>query len=156
MLINNHRFFSVPQSAIHKLLHKDLTRKEFLGLIGIAVLSLTGIAGLVKQLESYAATTAVSTEPESGTLSGGAVAVNDTTASGGKAVKFGTGTSTGGVSDATLNALIASVGKLASSILRRLPPMRSGITLTERPLTAVCGNSIPSTRAVRRLIKAKI
>ncbi len=102
---------------------KDLTRKEFIGLIGLAVATLTGITGLIRQLESHAATPTASIEPENGTLSGGAAAVTDATASGGKAVKFSSGTSTGGVSDATLNALIASVPPTTAS------PAPSGSTV---------------------------
>lgn len=99
----------MPLSTLQKLLKKDLTRKQFLGLVGLAALTLTGVAGLIKQLETYAATSSVAAEPETGALSGGATAVNDTTASGGKAVKFGAGSTGGGVSDATLNTLIGSV-----------------------------------------------
>lgn len=94
------------QQNLQKLLDKDLTRKEFLGLMGLTVASLTGITGLIRELESHASTPTASTEPENGSLSGNVSAVNDTTASGGKAVKFGA--ASGGVSDATLNTLITS------------------------------------------------
>jgi len=96
-----------------KLLDKDLIRKKSMGLMGVAVASLIGITGLISQLESHAATPTASVEPENGSLSSNVTTLNDTTSSGGKAVKFGTGT--GGISDATLNALIASTPPSTSS-----------------------------------------
>ncbi len=103
----------MPKPYLQKLLDKNLTRKEFIGLIGLAIASLTGITGLIRELESHAATATASIEPENGSLSGKVTAVNDTTASGSKGVKFGSGT--GGVSDATLNALIAAVPPTTAS-----------------------------------------
>lgn len=105
----------MTKTYLQKLLDRDLTRKEFLGIIGLAIISLTGITGLVRELESRAATPFLATEPENGSLSSGATAVNDTTASGGKAVKFGSGANSGGVSDAALAALIAGVPPTTTS-----------------------------------------
>jgi len=95
------------QKSIDSLLDRDFTRKEFIGLIGVAVASLTGITGLIKTLESHAATATASIEPESGTLSSNVSSVSDSTASGTHAVKFGTTSS--GITDAQLATLIASV-----------------------------------------------
>lgn len=94
---------------LRRLLEKDLTRGEFIGLVGVAIATVTGIAAFIKGLELYAATTNFQArESESGSRSGNVAVVGDTTASGGQAVQFGT-TGGGGVSDATLQALIASV-----------------------------------------------
>lgn len=105
----------MPKQYFQRLLDKDLTRKEFIGLVGLAVATLTGITGLIRQLESHAATPTAKIEPENGTLSGTATAVTDATASGGAAVKFSSGTGTGSISDATLNTLIAAVPPTTAS-----------------------------------------
>ncbi len=80
---------------LKKLLDREMTRREFLWLSGLAVASLFGVLGTVHELLSHAATPGVSLEPEDGTLAGGATAINDSTASGGKAVKFSSTTGTG-------------------------------------------------------------
>lgn len=76
-------------SPLQKLLQKDVTRKEFLTYGGIAFASLFGIYGAYKALLSFAGTTPVSKEAEAGTTTSPAQVVTDSTASGGKAVKFG-------------------------------------------------------------------
>ncbi|HEX8182503.1 MAG TPA: hypothetical protein VF575_02780 [Candidatus Saccharimonadales bacterium] len=68
-----------------------MSRKEFLGVSALAVVSLFGIAGLLRELSTSAATPAISNEPENGTASGTSN-ISDTTASGSTSVKFGTGT----------------------------------------------------------------
>jgi hypothetical protein len=92
-----------------KILDKQVTRREFLMLVGLGVATLSGIMGLIKLLEAQAATPGTSIEPEDGILSGGATVLTNAAASGGKAVKFSSGTTGGPISDATLNALIAAV-----------------------------------------------
>ncbi|HEX8182002.1 MAG TPA: hypothetical protein VF575_00195 [Candidatus Saccharimonadales bacterium] len=79
---------------LQRLLDKELTRKEFLGVIGLACVSLFGVTGLLRELSSYAATPFVSTEPDTGTPTNGATVVSDTAASGDKAIKFGQDTTT--------------------------------------------------------------
>ncbi len=99
----------MQKQYFQRLLEKDLTRREFVGLIGLGVATLTGITAFIKGLESYAATTNFQArESESGSRSGSVAVITDTTASGNQAVQFGT-SSGGGVSNATLQALIASV-----------------------------------------------
>lgn len=66
-----------------------MTRKEFLVMSGIVAASAIGIIGVMKELLSQAATPTAAYEPESGTVVGAAAVVNDVTASGAKAVKFG-------------------------------------------------------------------
>lgn len=100
---------------LQELFNKKLTRKEFLGLGAVAIASVTGIAGLIKQLESHAATPFTASEPEGGVLGGSATSVSDTTASGGSAIKFGVASTTGGVSDVALNTLIGSVPPTTTS-----------------------------------------
>jgi hypothetical protein len=91
-----------------RFIRKDLTRNQYVGLTGLAVAAIVGIAGIIGQLESHAATFTAAVEAESGSLSGSFSTANDAAASGTKAVKFGNGSGSTGVSDATLNTLIAS------------------------------------------------
>jgi hypothetical protein len=72
-----------------KLLSVPVTRKEFLGLGVLAVATAFGLVGLLRELSSKAASNAVDIEPEDGTLQAGATVKSDATASGGKAVQFG-------------------------------------------------------------------
>jgi hypothetical protein len=69
-------------------MQKEMTRKEFLVFCLIAVGSIVGITGLIRELTSHAATPTASFEPEKGTLANGATAVTVTGASGGQAAKF--------------------------------------------------------------------
>jgi hypothetical protein len=77
---------------LQKLLKKEMTRKEFLVLGGLLVGSVFGITGIIKELMSHAAGVSASGEPEIGTVTSPASIVTDSTASGGKAVKFGSAT----------------------------------------------------------------
>jgi hypothetical protein len=77
-------------NQLQKVLDRELTRKEFLGLGVLAVASLFGIVGLIRELNSQAATLATATEPEDGTITPPATKVTDATASGGSTVRFGT------------------------------------------------------------------
>jgi hypothetical protein len=83
----------MPSHLLDNLLQKQLTRKEFLGLGVLAVASLFGIVGLIRELNSQAATLTTATEPEDGTITPPATKVTDATASGGEAVKFGAASS---------------------------------------------------------------
>ncbi len=74
---------------LQKLLKTEMSRKEFLGLGAFAVASLFGVIGLIRQLNSHAATATADLEAEDGTTAGGATKAADSTASGGNAVKFG-------------------------------------------------------------------
>lgn len=75
-------------AGLQRLLDREMTRKQFLGLGALAVASLFGLGGVIKMLSSHAATPFVTSEPENGTSTVGATFVTDTAASGGKAVKF--------------------------------------------------------------------
>lgn len=85
-----------PQTTLEKLLHREMTRKEFLGFSMFVMASAFGITGMLKALESHAATPTASFEPEDGTLSGGAAKATDASASGGSAVQFGASGGTSG------------------------------------------------------------
>jgi hypothetical protein len=78
-----------PKTPLAQLFERNMTRKEFLGWGAIVVASIFGLGGIVKMLMSHAATPAAALEPETGTATAPATVVNDTTASGGKAIKFG-------------------------------------------------------------------
>jgi hypothetical protein len=75
---------------LKSLLQKKMTRKDFLSLSAVTVASLFAIVGVITELLSHAATPYASQEAEDGTLTTSASAINDTTASGNKAVQFGT------------------------------------------------------------------
>ncbi len=75
---------------LQQLLRKEMTRKEFLGLGAFVVATAVGVTGLLRELNSRAATPAASFEPEAGTRTGNATTISDSTASGGEAIKFGT------------------------------------------------------------------
>jgi hypothetical protein len=70
------------------LLHKEMTRKEFIGFTAVIFSSLFGFVGVITELLSHASTPYSSVEAENGTLSGATI-VNDVNASGGMAVQFG-------------------------------------------------------------------
>ncbi len=74
---------------LKKLLQRKMTRKEFLIFGGVAVASLFGVGGVIRMLSSQAASPFVSTEPENGTKTGPVTVITDSTASGGKNLKFG-------------------------------------------------------------------
>lgn len=73
-----------------------MSRKQFLGLGVVAIASMFGITGVLRELASHAATPTASLEPENATLSGNTTGVSDATASSGGAVKFGTSSGGGG------------------------------------------------------------
>jgi hypothetical protein len=70
---------------------KNILQRNKIALICIGVFATLGLATL---LLTRAATPVVNLEPENGTLSAGAASISDTSASGGKAVQFKTGTVT--------------------------------------------------------------
>lgn len=87
---------SNTKQPLQKLLDREMSRKEFLAFGAFAVATAFGITGLIKELLSHAATPTASLEVENGTVSSAASRVTDGTASGGQAVKFGSGSSGGG------------------------------------------------------------
>lgn len=75
------------------VLHKEMSRKEFFIFSMLAIGSAFGFVGLIRELSSHAATATATIEPEVGMVAGGgAKVVNDTAASGGKAVRFAAAT----------------------------------------------------------------
>lgn len=79
----------MTKSPLSSLLQKEMTRKEFLQWLGLLVAALFGIEGVIRLLQSHAATPSISAEAENGSLTSPAALVMDGTASGGKAVQFG-------------------------------------------------------------------
>jgi hypothetical protein len=76
------------KTSLENFLHKEMTRKDFLGLGALTIASLFGIVGVISELLSHAATPYASGEAETGTLAGSTKVVAGTTASGGNAVAF--------------------------------------------------------------------
>src|SRR5664279_4171254 len=87
--------------TLDRMLHAEMSRKEFLSFSVFAFASIIGVAGVIRELTAHAATVAASAEPESGTLASCATNKADTTASGGHAVAF---------SACSSPAVIAAVG----------------------------------------------
>jgi hypothetical protein len=85
----------VCNQRLRALLQKEMTRKDFLGFTGLAVISLFGIVRVVDELLTHAATPYSSADAENGTLSGVATVEDSSTASSGKAVQFGSTPQTG-------------------------------------------------------------
>lgn len=83
--------------GVQRLLEREMTRQQFLGLSVAALASVIGITGLIEQLKTHAAAPYLSSEPESGALSGTAATLSDTAASGGKAVNFRGANNGGGI-----------------------------------------------------------
>src|SRR5664279_2404871 len=81
-------------TKFRKLLQRKMSRKEFFVFSGLAAATVSGILGIIKALEAYAATPAASAkvEAENGTLTSPATNVSDATASGGQAITFGAAT----------------------------------------------------------------
>jgi hypothetical protein len=76
------------------LLKKEMTRKDFLSVAGIAIISLFGIAGVISELISHAEGPYTTGNPEAGSLAGGAKSVANSTGLGSEAVEFEGTTST--------------------------------------------------------------
>ena len=102
------------------LLNKPLSRKEFLALGAFTIASAFGIVGLIRELASKAASPTANTEPENGAVASPAVVATDSTASGGKAAKFGA------VTPANRDSLVLGAYKPSVATTGTIP----GITLT--------------------------
>jgi hypothetical protein len=89
-----HMYPKLPVNMLNanlkSLLHKPVTRKEFLRIGALGTLSLFGITGVVTELLSHAQSPYVDAEAESGTLGGTTATISDGSASGSSAVRFGT------------------------------------------------------------------
>jgi hypothetical protein len=80
----------MKNADLDKFFKNEITRKEFLKLIGIIFITLFGITAVIEEILSHAASPYASEEAESGTLSSGATKVTNSGTSGGSAVQFGT------------------------------------------------------------------
>lgn len=110
--MEDHKFKSV--------LDKEFSRKEFLMFSLLAIGSVFGFVGLIRELSSHAATATATIEPESGTIAGGDTkAINDTTASGAKAVKFSK-TAPSSTPGKTVYGINTMFGPAANTMLQRL------------------------------------
>ena len=93
----------MTDTKLNKLLQKEMSRKDFLNLSFLLVISTFGVFGVLTKLLSHAATPYAANEAEKGTRTGTATLSTDPTASGNAAVVFGTGTTTTGGSVPTIN-----------------------------------------------------
>jgi hypothetical protein len=101
-----------------------MSSRTMVGLLTVAVIAVSGVYLLAR---SHAATSPVSAEAEAGTLAGSAVLLDDATASGNKAVRFGAVTA--GERWSTLHPFLSSAYSNTS--------VGSGITTsTSSPMTA--------------------
>jgi hypothetical protein len=76
-------------SQLKRILHKEMTRKDFLSFTALGIASLFGAFGVIAELLSHAATPFATEEAEKGSKTGVATTVISATASGGEAVQFG-------------------------------------------------------------------
>jgi hypothetical protein len=78
----------MDRSKLNKLLQKEMTRKDFLSVTALSVVSVIGIVGVIAELVSHAEGPYKSASPQSGTLTGGAKIVANTTALDSESVEF--------------------------------------------------------------------
>jgi hypothetical protein len=76
------------RSGIKNLMKKEMTRKDFLSVTGLALISLFGVAGVLAEIISKAESPYTSSQASSGTLTGTAKVVTATGAVTGSAVEF--------------------------------------------------------------------
>jgi hypothetical protein len=76
------------RSGIKNLMKKEMTRKDFLSVTGLALISLFGVAGVLAEIISKAESPYASSQASSGTLTGTAKVVTATGAVTGSAVEF--------------------------------------------------------------------
>jgi hypothetical protein len=86
--MNNNQPQHKKPHILASLSAKEMNRREFLKFSAIIAASLFGIAGVIKELQSHAATATASLEAEGGVLAGGATVLAGEGASNGRAVKF--------------------------------------------------------------------
>lgn len=96
----------MSKSYLEQLSQKQLTRQQFLSLLGVMVASVFGLAGLIEALRSHAASPFIAADPEGGTPSNGATAVPDGTASAGRAIQFSNGSIPTGFLRSAANGLV--------------------------------------------------
>jgi hypothetical protein len=106
------------KTPLESVLKKEMTRKDFLGFTALAFISLFGVIGVITELLSHAAAPYTAEEAENGQLSGDAILMANSVASGGKAVQFGAVATTLPTTGALANRIIfgAAGGTAASEI----------------------------------------
>jgi hypothetical protein len=81
---------TMPHPHFNSLLHKEMTRKEFLALGALAAISIFGFVGVLEELLSHAATPYATDEAQNGTRSGTTNLTSSTGSASSQVVKFGT------------------------------------------------------------------
>lgn len=76
------------KQPLQDLLKREMSRREFLKFNALILVTVFGIAGVLREIASQAATFATAEEAEDGTLTPNAKKVTDATASGGQSVRF--------------------------------------------------------------------
>jgi hypothetical protein len=76
------------RAGLKNLMKKEMTRKDFLGVTALALISLFGVAGVLSELISKAESPYASSNAATGTLTGTAKVVANSTAATGSAVEF--------------------------------------------------------------------
>lgn len=76
------------KQSLQDVLKKEMSRREFLKFNALILVTVFGIAGVLREIASQAATFATAEEAEDGTLTSNAKKVTDDTASGGQSVRF--------------------------------------------------------------------
>jgi hypothetical protein len=84
----------MPNPNLKSLLHKEMTRKEFLAFGALAAISVFGFIGVISELLSHAATPYATEEAQSGTRGGTTALATTTGSASNQVVEFGTGTVT--------------------------------------------------------------
>jgi hypothetical protein len=108
-----------------KILHKEMTRKDFLGFTALTIASLFGAFGVITELLSHAATPYTSEEAEDGSLAGSAETTTNASASQGKAVQFG-----GIVPSAPTSVSVSGITETTATLNWAAPSSDGGSAIT--------------------------
>jgi hypothetical protein len=79
----------VDKTKLQKILKKEMTRKDFLSLTALSIISAVGIGGVLAEIASHAEGPYSSVYPELGTLAGGAAVTPNTSALDSEDIQFG-------------------------------------------------------------------
>lgn len=108
--------------------NSQATRLASVGLV-VGVVMSVAVFGVSSLMSSHAASAFVSSEPETGSLSGGATIISDTTASGSKGVKFGAPAPVAGTSVTTYGAVGDGVTDDQAALAKAFSTAPAGSTL---------------------------
>jgi hypothetical protein len=86
--------FKIDKTKLKDVLKKELSRKDFLSVTAIAIISFIGIGGVIKEILSHAEGPYTSGDPASGSLAGGAKSISSSTALASEEVEFPASTTT--------------------------------------------------------------